>query len=138
MLPLRGVMALLGKTEEEVLTMVEDGSLRLVFNIALCPETARRRELRFLPSVIAEAATGNPSKLSLDECLIALVPHGEEAMTPPEIRFVLNSGPQLVRRLGRRGELEVLRRGRSGPGCFGGARYSRQSLCGFLARRLVR
>ncbi len=126
-------MATLGLSRETVLGMVDDGSLRWVFDVSLRreagPAAAPRRELRFWTRELDPA--GALAGLSLPLAIDLIV--GRELM--PELRAttvrdILCLQPQQVQRLVHAGEL---RGRRDGHPCW----IERASVVDFLRRRWV-
>jgi hypothetical protein len=140
MLPIRGVVALCNRTETEILPAVDSGDLKWVFNVALDPSRARRRELRFLAESVADFAEGKESSLEWEDVYDLLIPHGEPTITAPEIAHSLNVHCDVPLMLGQSGALRICRpgkRGATGKGQYASTLFSRESFERFLKERLV-
>src|ERR1039457_5818270 len=89
-LPVRGVMSLVDKNEDQVLRLIEDGSLVWAFDVALDPKRGRRRELRVLPAAVADYLRGQSCGLEWADVLRLLLPHDEPVILSREITRILN------------------------------------------------
>ena len=107
MMPLRGAMAVLEKTEAEMWRLIDLGKLLWCFDVSTEPRYAHKRELRILPDAIADYAHGRTCSLKWEE----------------------------VFNLADRKLLNRCEHGRRGP--TGSARFTRASFCKFLTARRV-
>ena len=133
LLPVRGVMSLVDKNEDQVLRLIEDGSLVWAFDVALDPKRGRRRELRVLPAAVADYLRGQSCGLEWADVLRLLLPHDEPVILSREITRILNVCSTHTYHLARRKLItprSTWRRGRGG--C---ARFAADSFVEFLKLR---
>jgi hypothetical protein len=90
LLPLRGVIALLDKAKDQVLELIDDGSLLWCWDVALSPKDGRKRELRILPAAVADYLSGRACSLDWADVLRLLLPHDEPVILASDISRVLN------------------------------------------------
>jgi len=127
----RAAMALVDKEQEQVVGLVEDGSLLYAWDIALEPGRGAK-ELRILPACIDAFRGGADCKLTWAEVMALLVP-ARPALTASEIARTLNASELHTYSLLRKGELHPLSGQRRGPG--GSAQVLAYSFGEFLRRR---
>ena len=133
LLPVRGVMSLVDKNEDQVLRLIEDGKLAWAFDVALDPKRGRNREIRVLPASVADYLRGQPCTLQWDEVLRLLLPHDEPIIMSRDITRVLNISGTHTYHLVRRKLIaprSTWRRGRGGCG-----RFAADSFVQFLKSR---
>ena len=131
LLPIRGVMPILDKDEDQVLRLIEEGQLRWAWNVALSKDRGAM-ELRVLPQAVGDFMAGRPCKIEFEEVVNALA-HGEtETITAKEIDAALNVSRLHVYDLIGAGHLKASG-WRRGPG--GSARVSLASFLRFLRQR---
>src|ERR1039457_4852842 len=90
LLPVRGVMSFVEKTEDQVLQMVEDGKLAWAWDVTLDPKRARSKELRILPACVANCLRGQACQLEWDDVLRLLLPGDQPVLLATDIIHVLN------------------------------------------------
>jgi hypothetical protein len=126
-------MSLVDKNEDQVLRLIEDGSLVWAFDVALDPKRGRRRELRVLPAAVADYLRGQSCGLEWADVLRLLLPHDEPVILSREITRILNVCSTHTYHLARRKLItprSTWRRGRGG--C---ARFAADSFVEFLKLR---
>ena len=96
LLPVRGVMSLIDKNEDQVLALIDEGKLAWAFDVSLLgPERGRTKELRVLPAALVDYMHGRPCELTWASVCRLLIPDGP-IVTSLEIYRMLNiSGTQL-------------------------------------------
>ena len=133
-MPVRGVVSLVDQDEDQVLRLIEDGSLAWAFDLALDPKCGRNREIRVLPSAVADYLRGKACSLEWADVLRLLVPD-EPIIAGTEIIRVLNiSSGHLYNLVGRK-QIVPCSSWRRGPG--GCARFAAASFTKFLKERRV-
>jgi hypothetical protein len=135
LLPVRGVMSLIDRDEDQVLRLIEEGELAFAFDVASDPERGRNRELRILPACVADYLRGQTSALEWADVLRLLLPHDEPILLGTEITRILNVCPTHTYALARRKLITPCsswRRGRGGCGRFTAASFTK-----FLKARRV-
>jgi hypothetical protein len=133
LLPVRGVMSLLDKNEDEVLRLIEDGQLAWAFDVALDPKRGRNRELRILPAAVSAYLRGQTCELELADVLWMVLPHDEPVILSRDITRILNVCGTHTYALVRRKLIvpcSTWRRGRGGCG-----RFTTKSFIEFLKAR---
>ncbi len=133
MFPIRGLVALLDKNEDQVLRLVEDGDLLWAFDLSLIPERARSKELRVLAQCAHDYLAGRKSELEWENVARLVLPHDEPILTSLEIQRSCNVSCAHVTALIRRRQLECVSKGHTGP--KGSARVTASSFTNFLERR---
>ena len=95
LLPVRGVCSLIEKNEDQVLKLIQDGSIAWAWNVAVNRKRGHSRELRVLPAAVADFMHGRPCKLTFADVFSLLLPDGP-IVTSLEIYQMLNvSGSHL-------------------------------------------
>src|ERR1035437_4050283 len=89
LMPVRGVMSLVERNEDQVLALIEDGSLAWAWDVALDPKRGRCRELRVLPGCVADYLRGQTCSLEWADVLSLLLPHDESVILSRDITRVL-------------------------------------------------
>jgi hypothetical protein len=135
MLPVRGVCSLVDRNEDQVLSLIEDGSLPWAFDVALNPKRGRARELRVLPAAVADYLRGQTCSLEWADVLRLLQPHDEPVILSSDIIRVLNISSTHLYNLARRKQMVPCSKWRTGPG--GCARFPAKNFVGFLKARRV-
>ena len=133
LLPVRGVMSLVDRNEDQVLSMIEDGKLAWAWDVALDTKRGGNRELRILPAAVAEYLRGRTCSLEWPAVLSLLLPHDEPVILSKEITRILNVRSTHTYHLARRNLItprSTWRRGRGG--C---ARFAADSFVQFLKSR---
>jgi hypothetical protein len=133
LLPIRGVTSLLDRNEDEVLGLIENGSLPWSFDLSLQPERARKKELRVLPASVADFLLGRKCLLEWPDVLNLLLAPNAPTLTTGELTQVLNVSNTHLLALARRKAIEPCSKWRRGPG--GSGHFSRQSVINFLSNR---
>src|ERR1035437_3554354 len=85
LMPVRGVMSLVERNEDQVLALIEDGSLAWAFDVALDPKRGHSKELRILPRCVADYLRGQTCSLEWAEVLRMLLPHDEPVILSKDI-----------------------------------------------------
>jgi hypothetical protein len=135
LLPLRGVMALLDRSKEEVLELLENGRLLWAWDVSLIPREGRKRELRILPAAVADYISGRQCQLDWEDVLRLLLPHDGPAILSSDISRVLNVSGTHLYDLARRKVLSPCSTWRAGRGGF--ARFPAKTFVDFLKSRRV-
>lgn len=135
MLPLRGVVALVNKSKDEVLELIEDGSLLWCWDVSLDPKDGRKRELRILPAAIVDFLSGRQCLLDWEDVLRLLLPRAEPLIRSSDISRILNISGTHLYDLARRKVLAPCSPWRKGPG--GQAKFPTKSFVDFLKSRRV-
>jgi hypothetical protein len=136
LLPLRGVTALVDKSKQEVLELIEEGEILWVWDVALSQRGGRKRELRILPAAVADYLSGRQCQLDWEDVLRLLLPHEEPVIMSGQISRILNISVTHVYDLARRKVLSPCSTWRAGRGGF--ARFPAKAFIDFLkARRVV-
>ena len=133
LLPVRGVMSLFDKSEDQALRLIEDGKLAWAFDVALDPKRGRNREIRVLPASVADYLRSQPCALEWPDVLRLLLPHDEPMILSKDITRVLNVSSTHTYHLARRKLItprSTWRRGRGGCG-----RFAADSFVSFLKSR---
>lgn len=133
LLPLSAVMCLVDKNKDQVLRLIDDGSLLWVWNVSLEPTGARGTTLRVLPACVADHLRGRACQLDWEGVLRLLIPDNEPVLLSKEITRILNVSSEHVYNLARRkliAPLSTWHRGRGG--C---ARFAAKSFFEFLKIR---
>ena len=133
LLPVRGVMSLVDKNEDQVLGLIEDGKLAWAFDVALDPKRGRNKELRILPAAVADYLRGQACLLEWPEVLRLLLPHDEPMLLSRDITRILNVSGTHTYHLARRKLITPRSTWRRGPG--GCARFATKSFVEFLKSR---
>jgi hypothetical protein len=135
LLPVRGVMSLVDKSEDQVLRLIEDGQLAWAFDVALDPKRGRNRELRILPAAVSAYLRGQTCSLDWSDVLPLLLPHDGPVILSKDITRILNVCGTHTYALARRKLIipcSTWRRGRGGCG-----RFTSKSFIEFLKARRV-
>ena len=90
LLPVRGVMSLVDKNEDQVLRLIDDGQLAWAFDVALDPKRGRNLELRILPAAVSAYLRGQTCELEWADVLRLLLPHDEPVIFSTDITRILN------------------------------------------------
>jgi hypothetical protein len=125
-------MSLVDKNEDQVLRLIEDGSLLWAFDVALDTKHGRRKDLRILPACVADYLRGQESSLEWADVLRLLMPEGPVILSK-NITRVLNISSTHLYNLARRKQMVPLSTWRSGPG--GCARFPARNFVKFLKSR---
>jgi hypothetical protein len=133
MLGVRAVMSLVDLTEDQVLSLVEEGRLAWAFSMALDPKPGRNRELRILPASVSAYLRGERCSLEWPDVLRLLLPHDEPVILSKDIYRVLNVCSTHLYALARRKLIVPCSTWRRGPG--GGGRFTTKSFIEFLKAR---
>jgi hypothetical protein len=133
LLPVRGVVSLIDKNEDQVLALIEDGSLAWAFDVALDPKHGRNMELRILPACVADFLRGQACALEWAEVLRLLLPHDGPVILSKDISRALNVSSTHIYQLAHRKLIVTCSTWRSGPG--GCARIAADSFIAFLKAR---
>jgi hypothetical protein len=121
LLPVRGVMSLVDKNEDQVLRLIDEGKLAWVWDVRLDTKRGRNKELRILPACVAGYLRGQPCTLEWPDVLRLLLPHDEAVIQSKDITRILNVCGTHTYHLARRKLLapcSTWRRGRGGCGRF--------------------
>ncbi len=135
LLPIRGAVSLLGVDEDAVLQMVEEGRLLWAWDVAVCPQSARSKELRLLPECIEDHCTGLHRRWQWPD-VVQLVFRGQGGNGLISARWtslLLNTCVSSVYSLIQSKELAIVSRPHRGP--KGSAMIRVLSLEAFLRRR---
>jgi len=133
LLPVRGVISLVDRNEDQVLRLIEDGTLAWAFDVALDPKRGRNRELRVLPACVADYLRGQACSLEWADVLRLMLPHDGPVILSKDITRLLNVSGTHTYHLARRKLItprSTWRRGRGG--C---ARFAADSFVEFLKSR---
>jgi hypothetical protein len=133
LLPVRAVISILDKNEDQVLRLVEEGQLAWAWDVRLDTKRGRNKELRILPACVADYLRGQPCALEWTDVLRLLLPHDEPVILSKDITRVLNvSGNHTFHLASRKliSPCSTWRRGRGG--C---AHFTAQSFVEFLQAR---
>jgi hypothetical protein len=135
LIPIRGVVSLIDRSEDQVLRLIEDGKLAWAWDVALDPKRGRNRELRVLPAAVASYLRGQACSLEWAEVLAMLLPHDGLEILSRDITRILNVSGTHTYHLARRKLIAPRsgwRRGRGGCG-----RFAAESFVEFLHARRV-
>jgi hypothetical protein len=135
MLPIRACISLLDRNEDQVLSLIEEGKLPWVFDVALDPKRGRNRELRILPAAVADYLRGKECSLEWADVLSLVLPHDRPEILSRDITRILNVSGTHTYHLARQKLLvpcSAWRRGRGGCG-----RFTAGSFTKFLKDRRV-
>ena|ERR1035437_6704982 len=135
LLPVRGVVSIIDKSEDQVLALIEEGKLAWAWDVALAIRRGHRREIRVLPATIADFLRGHTCSLEWADVLRLLLPHDEPVILSSDIIRVLNISSTHLYALARRKQLAPCSTWRSGP--RGGAQFPTKNFVGFLKARRV-
>jgi hypothetical protein len=135
LLPLRAVAALTDKSKNQVLELIEEGSLPWCWDVALNRKDGHKRELRILPACVADYLRGRVCGLEWAEVRRLLLPDGEPMLVATDISRLLNVSGTHTSHLIKRKLLTACSAWRRGPG--GSARVTADSFIGFLKARRV-
>ena len=135
LLPVRGVCSLVVKDEDQVLKLIEDGSIAWAWNVGLDTKPGHKRHLRVLPAAVADYMQGRPCELKWADVLALLLPDAP-TMLASDITRVLNVSCDHTYHLVDRKQIVACPTRRRGPG--GSARVPAKSFIQFLqTRRLL-
>lgn len=135
LLPVRGVVSIIDKNEDQVLALIEEGKLAWAWDVALDTKRGRRRALRILPAAVADYLRGQTCSLDLADVLRLLLPHDEPVILSRDITHALNISSTHLYALARRKQMVPCSTWRTGPsGC---ARFPAKNFIGFLKARRV-
>jgi len=135
LLPIRGVMSLVDKSEGWVLRRIEDGTLAWAWNVALDPKRGRNRELRILPACVGDYLRGKPCSLEWADVLQLLLPNEGPEVLSTEITRILNVSGAHTYHLAHRKLIVACSTWHRGRG--GCARFRAKSFIQFLRDRRV-
>ena len=135
LLPVRGVMSLIDRDEDQVLSMIEDGKLAWAWDVALDPKRGRARELRILPAAVACYLRGQACSLEWADVLTLLLPHDGPDILSRDITRILNVSGTHTYHLARRKLIAPRSTWRRGHGECG--RFAAKSFVEFLHARRV-
>lgn len=134
LLPVRGVVSLIGATEDEVLQLIECGLLRWAWDFALSPRSAQRKELRVLPACVDDYISGRKRDWKWANVVhLVLGTDAATAISASKLALAINICSTSVISLIRRGEIQAVGRPRRGP--KGSPQITFRSLDGFLRAR---
>ena len=135
LLPLRGVCSLIAEHEDQVLKLIEDGTIAWAWNVALDTKPGHKRHLRILPAAVADYMQGRPCDLKWADVLGLLLPDATTILAS-QITRVLNVSCDHTYHLIDRKRIVAMPTRRRGPG--GSARVPTKSFVQFLqTRRLL-
>ncbi|HLH53449.1 MAG TPA: hypothetical protein VKY92_07525 [Verrucomicrobiae bacterium] len=127
--------------QEDVIALIEDGSLAWAWNIGLSP---RNREVRVLAESVNAFLAGEPGPFaSSDEdefnrVLPLIFPEDGPEITAAKIARSFNTGTDHIISLGRAGEIRFVKGTPHGPGPLGSPRFEFASVVNFIRdRRLL-
>lgn len=132
LLPVRGVVSLLGCDENRVLDLVEEGELLWAWNFAL-DRAGRTKELRILPQCVQDFNEATPCSVTWPEVLALVFAAGSEELTAADVSLGLNLSGTHVHNLIERGEIKTQCAARRGPN--GSPPILISSVLHFLKRR---
>ena len=135
LLNLRAVVSLVDRTKDEVLEMVEDGSILWAWDVALSQRDGRKRELRILPAAVADFLSGRQCQLEWADVLRLLLPRAEPLIRSSDISRILNISGTHLYDLARRKVLSPCSTWHAGRG--GQAKFTAWSFVDFLKARRV-
>jgi len=117
LLPVRGVMSLIDRNEDQILKMAQSGELLWVFDLSLEPERTQRRELRILPACVADYLLGRKCDLDWATVLDLILPPNNPRLSTEEVTRALNVSNAHVFALARRNLIPpAVSTWRRGPG----------------------
>jgi hypothetical protein len=135
LLPLRGVCSLVGENEDQVLKLIEDGSIAWAWNVALDTKPGHKRHLRILPAAVADYMHRRSCELKWADVLGLLLPDAPTTLAR-DITRILNVSCDHTYHLIDRKRIAACPARRRGPG--GSARVPTKSFVQFLqTRRLL-
>lgn len=129
---IRGLVSLLDRYDDQVLTLIEAGELLWCFNVSLEPD-GPRRELRVLPQCVDDFLAGRPCALDWTGVAQAVLPHDRPFLSLREIERSLNASQAHVTGLMRRNYFKQVTKARHGPN--GAALVTPSSFLEFLKAR---
>jgi hypothetical protein len=129
LLPVRGVCSLVDKNEDQVLELIENGSLAWAFDVS-CDR--KRRELRILPAAVASYLHGRACELKWPDVLGLMLPDATTILASEITRMLNVSGDHTYHLIDRKHIVACPTR-RRGPG--GSARVPTKSFTTFLQQR---
>ena len=132
LLPVRGVVSILDRNEDQVLALIEDGSLAWAWDVALNPRSSHSRELRVLPAAVAAYLRGDAGSFDWPDVFSLLVPNTPTVLAR-EVSRVLNVSSTHVYALIRGRRLASCSAPKTGP--LGSARIPTDSFAEFLKNR---
>ena len=130
LLNLRAVVALVDKSKDRVLELIEDGSILWTWDVALSPRDGRKRELRILPSAVSDFLSGRQCLLDWEDVLRLLLPRAEPLIRSSEISRILNISGTHLYNLARHKVLSPCSTWRAGRGGY--ARFQAKTFVDFL------
>ena len=133
LLPVRGVVSIIDKNEDQVLALIEEGKLAWAWDVALDPKRGHSKELRILPACVADYLRGQESSLEWADVLRSLLPHDEPVILSRDIIRVLNISSTHLYNFVRRKQMLPCSTWRTGKG--GCARFLAKSFVAFLKSR---
>jgi hypothetical protein len=125
-------MSLIDKNEDQVLRLVEDGSLLWGWNVALDPKRGHNKELRILPAAVADYMQGRTCALQWPDVFGLLLPD-DPTITSLYIYRILNMSGDHLYNLVRRKQLIPCSTWGRGP--RGKARFAPKRFIEFLQKR---
>jgi len=90
LLPIRGVMSILDRSEDAILAMLDEGQLLWAWNLALDPARSRRKALHVLPACVDDVQSGRECRLEKEEVLKLLLPHNGQFLLATDLQHCLN------------------------------------------------
>lgn len=133
----RGLVSVLGRSENDIEELIRSKKLEWIFDIGL---GRRNRELRVLAASVVLFLAGATCRITWEEIATSLVPEMTAArpgvvVTIPaiEIQRILNACQTHVAELCSTGQLKIVVKGRSGPGKS--PKICAQSFLNFLHKR---
>src|SRR5437868_7023806 len=90
LLPLRGVMSLIDRSEDQVLALIESGGLLWAWNIGLKAERTAR-EIRVLPGCVDDFNAGRDCQIEWADVLKFILPHDGRLLSVTEITRCFNA-----------------------------------------------
>jgi len=130
--PVRGVMSLVDRNEDEVLRLIKDGSLLWAFDVALDTKHGRSKDLRILPACVADFLRGKTCSLKWADVFSLLLPEAS-TVTSIDIYRVLNCSSSHLYNLVRRKQIIPCTTWGRGP--KGKARFAAVRFIEFLQSR---
>jgi hypothetical protein len=131
--------AILGLLHHEARLLVEDGSLRLAFDLAIQPGRSRRMIVVTCESLVDYnldpklRRTETPASVQAE--VAALFPAIEDKIAASRLQDIFRCSPQHLARLAKAGHLKVVRAGKKGGG--NSALITRASCIEFLLARRI-
>lgn len=132
LLPVRGGCSLVDENEDQVLKLIEDGSIAWAWDVALDTKPGHNRYLRILPAAVADYMQGRACELEWTDVQGLLLPDAP-TMPASDITRILNVSNDHTYHLIDRKRIVACPTRRRGPG--GSARVPAKSFSQFLQQR---